>query len=152
MRGYLSSVTPILHAGLGQATLIDSLVVEWSADSKQVLRDIQVNQRLVVEQKDAKEWAKSGEEIDSYLEEITPPFSFAHQMPSDLDDYSRQPLLVLPLSDVGPALEKGDINGDGLDDVFVGGGIGQEAGIFMQNEEGGFDRSNQPSFVSHRAP
>ena len=151
MRGYLSSVSPVLHAGLGQATVIDSLVVQWTAESKQVLRDVPVNQRLVVEQEDAEDWAKSVEVLETYLEEIEPPFSFAHQMPSDLDDYSRQPLLVLPLSDVGPALEKGDVNGDGLDDIFIGGGIGQEAGLFIQNEEGGFDRINQASFSVHKA-
>jgi len=151
MRGYLSSVTPILHAGLGQAALIDSIVVQWSAGSQQVLRDVQVNQRLVVEQKNAVEWTHSGEVLTSYFEEITPPFSFSHQMPSGLDDYSRQPLLVLPFSDAGPALEKGDINGDGLDDVFVGGGIGQESVLYVQNEEGGFDRTNRSLFIEHSA-
>ena len=151
MRGYLSSVSPVLHAGLGQITVIDSVVVQWSAESQQVLRNVQVNQRLVVQQKDAVERVRSEKVIDPYFEQITTPISFSHQMPSGLDDYARQPLLVLPLSDVGPALEKADVNGDGLDDVFVGGGIGQESALFVQDEEGRFDRSNQASFAGHRA-
>lgn len=151
MRGYLSSVSPILHAGLGEAEMIDSLVVQWTAESQHVLHNVAVNQRLVVEQKGAVERAQPETLTAPVFEETPAPFSFTHQQPEGLDDYTRQPLLVQALSDVGPALLKADINGDGLDDVFVGGGIGQESALFVQRADGRFDRSRQPALRMHRA-
>ena len=70
-------------------------------------------------------------------------------MPDVNDDFERQPLLVYPLSDVGPALTKGDVNGDGLEDVLVGGGEAQPAALFVQDNDGTFQRLRQPAFQVH---
>ncbi|NJN33795.1 MAG: VCBS repeat-containing protein [Saprospiraceae bacterium] len=73
--------------------------------------------------------------------------SIAFENPkNNLNDFKRQPLLTHALSGVSPCLAKADVNGDGLDDVFVGGASGQASGMFTQNKNGTFSQKPQPAF------
>ena len=63
-------------------------------------------------------------------------------------DFEREPLLPHLLSDRGPALAVGDVNGDGLDDLYVGGAKWQSGALFVQQRDGTFRASAQPAFVS----
>lgn len=155
-RGYLSSVSPVLHFGLGNHNVIDSVVVMWPDGRQQSMQDVAVDQRMTVLQNDALQKDANQSDIDNqeeeiYLSAVSGKIPFAHRVEGELDDFKRQPLLVHPVSFSGPAMEKGDINGDGLEDVFVGGGSGQAGLIYVQSENGSFQERSVPSFVIDRA-
>lgn len=143
IRGYLSNVTSTVHFGLGDATEVDSLQVIWPDGRAQILTPSTINQRIKINQVDATGRRGAAQSITvqsnrPVFEEVRGALRFEHQMAGDIDDFRRQPLLDHPMSFGGPALAKGDINGDGLEDVFAGGGAGQPGQLFLQQQNGRF--------------
>ncbi|HTE26951.1 VCBS repeat-containing protein [Flavitalea sp.] len=144
-RGYQSVVSAILHFGLGSEEIVDSLRVVWPGGSTELVKNIKVNQLLNLKQATASQ---------KYRQPVFPPAFFSpanfvdiYKTPvKDINDFKRQPLMANPLSSNGPCLVKADINGDGLDDVFAGGGSGNPASIFLQQSNGAFSQSAQPAF------
>lgn len=150
MRGYLSSVSPTLHFGLGDVETVDSLVVVWPDGAKQTLRGVEANQRLTVRQEEADEVHRPAPPRSPLFEATEAPVRFVHQIAGGIDDFFRQPLLVNPKSYDGPVLKAADVNGDGLDDVFAGGGDGQASRIFLQQPGGSFTATSQPALDADR--
>ncbi|WP_409017717.1 VCBS repeat-containing protein [Dyadobacter sp. CY323] len=144
-RGYQSSVSPVLHFGLGKETAIDSLAISWLDGKKQVIVSPKSNELLVINEKDA----KSGNSVTTTLQPaftaVKSPVTF--KSPAiRTNDFKRQPLLINPISFSGPCLKKGDVNGDGLEDVFVGGGPGEAAKLYIQQKNGAFTEKPVPAF------
>ena len=144
-RGFQSSVSPILHFGTGTDTMIDSLHIIWLSGKQQTLTNIKADQLLTLIEKEALPATKPGKLMAPLFSEITSPIAFHHQA-NNINDFKRQPLLINPLSFTGPCLAKGDINGDGLDDVYAGGGNGQPGALFLQQKNGKFITISEPSF------
>ena len=152
-RGYQSSVSPILHFGLGQTNSIESLKIVWLSGKEEVIQNITGDKLLVLEEKNAKISAKNAQHTDlsrDYREgvlfkEIPSPIVF-ESTKNTLNDFKRQPLLTNPLSFVSPCLTKGDVNSDGLEDVYVGGASGQPRALYAQNKNGSFTLKPQPAF------
>jgi enediyne biosynthesis protein E4 len=144
-RGYMSSVQNIAHFGLGKTKLIDSIVVEWDATQKTILKQIKVNKNLVInaitsvlENKDVHTFTGSQTFI-----EITKMLGLEYRsIEADFIDFNIQKLLPHKLTQFGPSLSVGDINGDSLDDVIVGGGSPFFAKAFLQNSNGTFTKKN----------
>ncbi|MDO1447078.1 VCBS repeat-containing protein [Rhodocytophaga aerolata] len=136
-RGFQSSVSPVLHVGLGENTLIDSLQIIWLSGKQQLLRNIQPNQLLSLQEKNATSTYRFPATTSPILAEIKSPISFTHQL-TPVNDFKRQPLMVNPLSFPGPCLAKSDVNKDGLEDVFVGGSRGQAGRVYLQAKNGKF--------------
>ena len=138
-RGFQSSVSPVLHFGLGKTAIIDSLKIVWATGKKQVLQGVKANQELNLKELEAtnKLQNKSGNNNGSIFTSIQSPINFVHQENQD-NDFKRQPLLVNPLSFSGPCLVKADVNGDGLEDVFAGGSAGQPSQLYLQQKDGRF--------------
>lgn len=150
-RGYLSSVSPTLHFGLGNRPAVDSLRVWWPNGRSQTLTDVAADQTLTLRQEDASS-AQPSSGADSVLFRAeAAPFDFEHRMEGDIDDFRRQPLMVNAKSFEGPAMAKADVNGNGRQDVFVGGGNGQAGRLYLQQPNGQFVRSSQPVFAEDRA-
>jgi len=149
VRGFQSSISPILHFGLGASAIIDSLRVVWANGKLQVLRQVKANQVLVLQEKDAKPEHKFAPTQDVIYREVQAPIAFTHQDEA-ANDFKRQPLLLNPLSFSGPCLVKGDINNDRLEDVFVGGGKSQAGTLYLQQKGGGFTRKNIPAFEADK--
>lgn len=150
-RGYLSSVSPVLHFGLGERERIDSLRVVWPDGRSQVLYDIDANQQLTVRQQEASDQVSPPNSDPTLFTPVPSPLDFRHRMEEGVDDFRRQPLMVNPKSFSGPALAKADVNGDGREDVFVGGGPGQASRLYLQQANGRFSARAQPAFASDRA-
>jgi hypothetical protein len=144
-RGYQSSVSPTLHFGLGEVSTIDSLRVVWLSGKQQLIKNIQPNQLLEIEEKNAVDIYQAPAPPQIIFKEVKPIFNFQHQK-NIINDFKRQPLLINPLSLAGPCMVKADINGDGLEDVFVGGSQGQPGAVFIQNKSGEFVYKPQAAF------
>lgn len=145
-RGYLSAMAAPLHFGMGEHTHADSVVVIWPDDTVQTIENVAVNQRIEVVQQNAAgkkvNWDRK-EDSSALAEPLFREVSeekgvmFTHQE-EDFIDFRIQPLLPHKFSKLGPGIAVGDVNRDGLDDFFVGGGFGQPAELFIQNPDGTF--------------
>jgi enediyne biosynthesis protein E4 len=147
-RGFLSSVAPELVFGLGKNPEIDSLIVIWNNGQMEVKTQVKVDQTLTLKQSDAKLDGKSfnfcpkttAKPLFELITEGTIPFRHQENV---FYDFNRELLMPFKVSTEGPALATGDLNGDGLDDVFVGGAKFQAGGIFIQQPNGSWLPSNQ---------
>ncbi len=132
--GYQSSNMTDLHFGLGNAKIIDSLVVIWPDGGKQKLENIKANQVLKIVKQAEKQTQIQKQKAPLFTLQ---PFQFEHkQMP--LNDFARQLLLPQMYSYLGPRIAKADINNDGLLDFYTGGGKGQSGQLFLQTKAGNF--------------
>ncbi|HVG16107.1 MAG TPA: FG-GAP-like repeat-containing protein, partial [Chitinophagaceae bacterium] len=140
-RGYLSSVTPVAHFGLDTIQSIDSVIIKWLGGRMQLIQEVKPNQVLTVDVRNA----RSGFPLD-YQSATVPLFSDVTtalkgdlvNKERDFIDFNIQKLLPHKLSEYGPALAVGDIDGNGLDDIVSGGASKFDALIFLQQKDGTF--------------
>lgn len=144
-RGFQSGVTEKIHAGLGSAKVVDSIVVKWLNGKETIVKNIAVDQLLKINQESALpnkiETKSNRPAIFSPIETILP---YDHVEPG-YNDFKRQPLLLTMLSTCGPVLASADVNNDGREDVFVGGAEDNPGKLYIQNSDGGFEES--PGFL-----
>jgi len=143
MRGYLSTVDNRPNLGLGEITILDSLVVEWPDGRYAILRNVAADQTLVLDQKDAVEIhanpSHSDDSDPTYLKDISRDkwLNYVHRE-DEFNDFERDRLIYHMMSTEGPRMCKGDINGDGLDDIFICGAKGQPGTLLKQDKSGRF--------------
>ncbi|UFH55038.1 VCBS repeat-containing protein [Spirosoma sp. KNUC1025] len=139
-RGFESSVDLNMVFGLGTRERIDSVVVIWPDDRMQTLRQPKANQMLTLRQQDASQlWKPLVIKQNLVFRDNTAAsgLNFLHTE-SNFVDYNRDALLKQQESTQGPALATGDVNGDGLDDVYFGGASGHSSQLFLQQSNGRF--------------
>jgi hypothetical protein len=148
-RGFQSSVDPTLHFGLGKAPGVDSVVVVWPDDLFEVLRDVAVNQELLLRHADASgvwEYGSGSPQVSRFTDVSEQSgISFRHRE-NRFFDFTREPLMPHPVSKEGPGFAVGDVDGDGLGDLFVGGAKHQAAALFVQKPDGVFQGVPMPAF------
>lgn len=156
-RGYLSGMDDRLHFGLGGAVRVDTLQVIWPDGRAQVLSGVAADQLVTLRQAEARQGPGAGCRVPGCParhpapDTRHPPFERMdpRRAPAYLDqagaafDYSVQPLLPNLLSAHGPPLAVADVDGDGLDDVFIGGGAGVPGRLFLQRPGGRFVESTR---------
>ncbi|HRH59239.1 MAG TPA: VCBS repeat-containing protein [Chitinophagaceae bacterium] len=144
VRGYISSTQNDCHFGLGKINKIDTVEVEWLDGAKQVLTNINANQFVLLDH------ANASKETHFQKRELPPAIfvkahdnlgiDFTHKE-DDYDDFLREFTLPHKMSCLGPGMSAGDVNGDGLDDIFVGGAEDQSGAIYIQQKDGKFKKS-----------
>jgi hypothetical protein len=144
-RGFQSSVSPILHFGLGKDKQVDSLRIVWQQGKVQVLKNVKADQQLTLNEKDAGTSIQTPQIIKPVFTEVKSPVENMQEK-NNLNDFKRQPLMVNPLSFGGPCITEGDVNGDGLEDVFVGGNNGKPGVLYIQQTGGAFTAKSEPAF------
>jgi len=148
-RGFQSSVDYVLTFGLGKADSVQSVEVAWPDGRVSMVKNVAANQRITVKQ--------AGSSKPSYGLPVPPrqlvtditqltTFPFQHHE-NDYVDFDRERLMPKMLSTEGPLMAVADVNGDGLDDVFIGGAKGQPSALLIQQANGGFVRSNEKLFA-----
>ena len=145
MRGFESTVDARLNFGLGKAKNIDSVVVQWPGGKQNILRHIAPNQHLTIQQS------------RGVLQPLTKPptiktlftttannygIDFQHHE-NDFTDFDRDRLIFQMISTEGPRIAKGDVNSDGLDDIYIGGAKDQAGCLYIQSRNGRFKKSNE---------
>ncbi|NNF34915.1 MAG: VCBS repeat-containing protein [Saprospiraceae bacterium] len=146
-RGYQSFSEPFIHFGLGTAQGIDKLTVIWPTGEAQIFENIEPNTTLEVSFENAKDRFTPLQE-EKIVEEIPTEISGIDfdQREIDYHDYQDQVLLPHKLSELGPHISKGDVNGDGREDLFIGAPKGQAAGLFVQLPNGNFEAVKDVAF------
>jgi len=146
-RGYLSTVDSKAFFGLDTTAKIDSLVINWNTGEKQVIANVPVNQLLTVDIRNAVKQPENSSKLASgnLFTEVTHSIGINYSnFETDFIDFNEQRLLPHKLSDYGPALASGDIDGNGLDDIIVGGSGDHTASILLQQANGQFTRTQIP--------
>ena len=140
--GYLSSMAEREHFGLGSAPRVDSLEVVWPDGRWQLVTGLDADRTVTVRQRDALSGRRGPPRVDGRpllfqpMDPALAPRSKYDEASSD--DYGLQPLLPYEPSQHGPALAVGDVDGDGREDVFIGGAAGVPGKLFMQRADGRF--------------
>ncbi len=147
-RGFQSSVDHVLHFGLGDTVMVDSLTVIWPDNSFQTLYNICPNQLLELDQSQASGIINyqgfKDHNDDSYFREVTGQIALDYEHKENrYVDFQREPNLPYKISREGPAAARGDINGNGRDDLFIGGAHGQPGQLFIQQKNRTFTASSE---------
>lgn len=150
-RGFLSATSDALHFGLGKHKLIDSILVRWPDMSEQRLKNVHADTLITFDIADAAAPTTISKPVDDNSKLFTPVtipgLNFKHKEDEWVDFY-RERLIPHSLSAEGPAIAVGDVNSDGLQDIFVGGAKGQLSEIFEQQRDGSFKSLNIPVLQS----
>ena len=125
-RGYQSCVGSDILVGLGKFQQVDSLQIQWPKGETQTLKNVSVDQKLILQYQEGQPAAttKNSKKIDLLFttdDTLTP--SWQHKE-NEFDDFERDGLLPHKMSEFGPYVTVGDANNDGLEDFFVGGAAG----------------------------
>jgi len=145
-RGFQSSVEPIIHFGLGTASAVDTIEVNWPNGTYNYLYNISSNQRLEIKQENTinKEPPQAGVKL---FTDITEAMGLEHyHQEHGYNDFQKEVLLPHKYSQLGPCLVVGDVNGDGLDDFYIGGAQGFSGQLFIQENSGGFAQGSTPTW------
>lgn len=150
-RGFQSSVDYALSFGLGAHDTASSVLVEWPDGRRSALGPVAAGQRLTIAQSAAGAApAATGVAhrtalLEAVEESAAPPFTH-HE--NDFVDFDRERLVPRMLSIEGPAMAVGDVNGDGLDDVYVGGAKEQAGALLLQQSDGRFTPGSATTFAA----
>jgi len=148
-RGFQSSVDPKLTLGLGNTSSLDEIQVTWPDGAITHLENVPTNQLLVLKWDEAELGVKAELKTSVigsvvFEKENNQNLDFKHEENAFVD-FDRDRLLYHMFSTEGPAFAKGDVNGDGIEDLFFGGSKGIASQLFIGTPSGKFQKSNQPA-------
>jgi hypothetical protein len=141
-RGYLSTVEDVAHFGLDTISSVDSIIIRWPGNRKQVLQYVKADQTITVKIQDAHEeyffdTAKinNGSLFDNITKSVN--IHYVHKE-RDFIDFNIQKLLPHKFSQYGPGMAAGDVDRNGFDDIVTGGSLNNSGQMFLQQANGSF--------------
>jgi hypothetical protein len=153
-RGYLASMHGIIHFGLNNISIVDSVVMQWYNGKKQTIRNVAANQILTVDMNKADSVYSIPHPLiaqDALFRGITASAGISYRHHDyDFIDFDIQHLLPHKLSEYAPALAVGDLDGNGLDDIVIGGNAVYPTHILLQQFNGKFlQKDSIPGILNH---
>ena len=152
VRGFQSSVAPRIHFGLGAYAKIDSVKVLWPDGKMQVIKDILPNQIVDIKKNGTIEKMEDiGKKV--LFQPVNPMNSLSNwrHIEDQVSDFKIQGLLPQQYSFQGPSLALGDVNGDGLEDIYLCGAANQSGTLLFQDKNGDFIKNNLLDFEKNKA-
>ena len=149
-RGFQSSVEPVLNFGLGKIESLDSLQVIWPTGEYQIVTNLPTNQTITLKQTDATATYsyQSHKRVKPIFQNVTGQVNLDYShLENRFIEFNREPFIPHFVSTDGPAFAAADVNGDGLDDLYLGGAKHQPGVIFLQNRQGGFATPDNTVFA-----
>lgn len=155
--GIFSSVEHLIHFGLGQVTQVDRLSIRWPDGKTQTLSNVPVNQRLQLKWTDASGYIahlsppnQAGPTLLAEKNAVSVGIGFTHKE-NPFVDFENWVLNPWTVTDLGPLLTQGDVNGDGLEDFFVGNSFDSPGAIYIQTPSGSFKPSSAVELANDKA-
>lgn len=149
-RGFQSASEPVIHFGIAkEISKIDSVIIQWPDGKMQKLSNVKFNQVLIVKRSEGLyENIITENKNETIFTELgnSSGIDFKH-VENNYNDFKREPLLLHKLSQEGPCIAAADVNGDSLQDFFVGGATNSEGALYMQNAEGVFKKATNTPFA-----
>ncbi len=145
VRGYLSAVDKTVHFGLADTEVIDTVRVLWPSGNYQEQYGVSANTTLTFQEKDATQKLKEEPTANHWFKTTTGVIDFVHRE-NEFNDFDKEKLLPYMQSTQGPKMALGDVNGDGRDDLYIGGAHKQAGQLFLQTGNG-FRSATQRAFV-----
>ena len=147
-RGIFSSSEHLIHFGMEQIAQVEKLSVRWPDGKTQTMNNVPTNQRLQLDWKNASGYVASLMPVVAGKTLFTDNtassgVNFVHKE-NRYNDFENFPLMPWMETELGPLTAKGDVNGDGLDDFFVGNSFNSSAQLYVQTPDGKFKTSSQP--------
>jgi hypothetical protein len=149
-RGYQSAVPPEAIFGLGKSQNVESIEVLWPDGKLSTLENPTINQEHTISYQTAEVVDQEEKNNKVVFKNITEELGINHGYQENYyDDFKDQVLLPHKLSTLGPTLAVADVNGDGLEDFFIGGAHALPAKLFIQTAEGNFAKPTEPFPSNH---
>ena len=145
-RGFQSSMDYKIIIGLGTITKIDSMLISWPDRYVSIHQSPAINKVHLINEADEKKETPRQIKISNPVFFSEVPSNFEKHVENDLVDFYRERNIPRLLSREGPKAAVADVNGDGLDDVFIGGTPGHPGQLYIQTSEGVFEKKEQKSF------
>jgi len=137
--GFMSADEPVLHFGTGEAGRIDSLQVRWPDGRLQRFENLEADALFTVKHSPGLPMMPVPPRPNTLMTVPPHPLRVRHRE-RPFDDFARQPLLPAKLSQLGPGLAWGDVDGDGDDELFLGGAAGQPGRLLQHHGRGRLGR------------
>ncbi|MDP4148540.1 MAG: VCBS repeat-containing protein [Bacteroidota bacterium] len=141
-RGYISTMEDITHFGLGPVTTVDSLVIRWPNRRQQTIKNLKADQIITVNVADAHvpfSYDQPAIDSNALFDDVTRAKGIYYRdIDHDFIDFNIQPLLPHKLSQYSPALAAADLDGNGSDDLVIGGNGNLPAQVLLQRPDGSF--------------
>ena len=150
-RGYLSTMEHVLHFGTGKENTIPHVEIRFLSGRQITLNNVKTNQVLDIFESDAVKVQPAGKKPAPLFTEASnrKKFSYTHTE-NDYIDFKREPLIPYKCSRKGPYYTKADVNGDKLEDIFIGGAAGSESKLMIQNADGSFTEKRTAAFAADK--
>ena len=132
-----------IERALGKDVEVEKVEVIWPDGKTNVFKNVSANIELTAKHSKAKNTSKINDVKETLLFQVESSslgLAFTHKE-NRFDEFQEEILLPHNISQNGPFTAVGDVNGDNLEDIFVGGAVNQSGMLYLQNKEGGFDES-----------
>ncbi len=145
-RGFQSTVEYPITVGLGKVTKVDSIEVIWPNGKLESRYDITVNQTLNFDQNEAsRDYKYTQNKVKTLFTQL--PGKINPHVEDLFNDFDHEGLIERQLSNEGPALAIGDVDGDGNDDFYLGGAKGQPGAIYLNKGNGQLQERKSNWFI-----
>ena len=152
-RGFLSGMEHVLHFGIADETVIPKVEITFPNQKKIILENVRADQELTLYESNAV--IMNGTMVtksNAVFKDISAAGKLKYkQTEDDFIDFKREPLIPYKCSRKGPYFTKADVNGDKLEDIFIGGAAGFEGKLMLQNVNGTFAEKKQAAFITDKS-